>query len=111
MNIFKKSIIFIPAFLISANHVFAQGIKIQNPLNATDVSTVINKVVDWLIQIGAVAVVLAIVYAGFLFVAAQGKPEEINKAKMTLFWTIIGAMILLGAQIISSVIESTIKQL
>ena len=114
MNIIKKSISFVPIFALSATQVFAQGdvgIKIKNPLQVEDVSAVISKVVDWLIQIGAVAVVLAIVYAGFLFVAAQGKPEEINKAKTTLFWTIIGAMILLGAQIISSVIESTLKQL
>lgn len=102
-------------FILSTTHVFAQestvGIKIKNPLQVDDVQSVINTVIEWLIQIGAVAVVLAIVYAGFLFVAAQGKPEEINKAKTTLFWTIIGAMILLGAQVISSVIENTIKQL
>jgi hypothetical protein len=64
-----------------------------------------------LVQIGAVAVTLAVVYAGFLFVVAQGNPEKLNQARKTLFYTIIGALVLLGAQVIAGVIESTIKQL
>lgn len=84
-------------------------IGIQNPIEADSVAEVMVKFFDILVQLGAVAVVLAIVYAGFLFVVSKGNPEELNKAKTTLYWTIIGALILLGAQVIASVIKNTIS--
>lgn len=86
-------------------------VSIKNPIGDVTVAGIITKVIGFMVQIGSVAVVLAIVYAGFLFVAAQGNPGEIAKAKTTLFWTIIGAMVLLGAQLIAGVVESTLKEL
>jgi hypothetical protein len=46
-----------------------------------------------------------------LFVVSKGNPEELKKAKTTLYWTIIGALILLGAQVIAKIIENTLKTL
>ncbi len=98
---------FIPLFS------FAQGLNVQfqNPIKSGSVAEVMLGFFKILVQLGAVAVTLAIVYAGFLFVVAKGNPEQLNKAKTTLFWTIIGSMVLLGAQVIAQVIENTIKQL
>jgi hypothetical protein len=86
-------------------------IGITNPINADSVSEVMLKFFQILIELGAVVVTLAIIYAGFLFVMAKGNPEELNKAKSTLFWTIIGSLVLLGARVIADIIEKTIKQL
>lgn len=83
--------------------------KFYSPIQARSTAEVLNAFFKILIQIGAVAVTLAIVYAGFLFVVARGNPEELNKAKNTLKWTIIGALILLGSQVIALAIENTIK--
>ena len=87
------------------------GGAIVSPLDpkVTSTAQVLGAFFKVLIQVGAVAVTLAIVYAGFLFVVARGNPEELNKAKRTLMWTIIGALVLLGSQIIAKVIENTIK--
>jgi hypothetical protein len=82
-----------------------------NPISADSVSEVMLNFFQILIELGAVVVTLAIIYAGFLFVMAKGNPEELNKAKTTLFWTIIGSLVLLGAQVIADIIEKTIKQL
>jgi len=89
----------------------AINIQLKSPIEARSVSEVMLAFFDILVQIGAVAVTLAIVYAGFMFVAAQGNPEKINQAKKTLLYTVIGALVLLGAQVIAKVIESTITQL
>jgi hypothetical protein len=86
-------------------------IGIKNPLEVDSVAEVMKIFFDALVQLGSVAVVLAIIYAGFLFVVAKGNPEQLSKAKTTLYWTIIGALILLGAQVIASVIENTLKTL
>jgi hypothetical protein len=83
--------------------------KFVSPISFHSTAEVLNAFFKILIQIGAVAVTLAIVYAGFLFVVARGNPEQLSKAKETLKWTIIGALILLGAQVIAKAIENTIK--
>jgi hypothetical protein len=54
---------------------------------------------------------LAIIYCGFLFVKAIGKPEEIKKAKDALLYTVIGAAILLGAWTIAQLISDTIIEI
>lgn len=90
---------------------FAQEIGFQNPSKFGSVPEVLLAFFKILVQLGAVAVTLSIIYAGFLFVMARGNPEQLKTAKTTLFWTIIGAMILLGAQVIANVIENTVKKL
>lgn len=86
-------------------------IVFKNPLKAESVSEVMLSFFKVLIELGAVIVTLAIIYAGFLFVMARGNPEELKKAKMTFFWTIVGGLVLLGAQVIASIIQETIKKL
>jgi hypothetical protein len=58
-----------------------------------------------------VVAVCFIIYSGFLFVTARGKPEQITKAKTNFFWTIIGVAILLGARVIVSIITGTIESI
>lgn len=114
MKTYIKKVIFVLPLFIPLAFVFSADnlIKLQSPLQqGLTVGSVLTAFFDILIQIGAVAVTLAIVYAGFMFVVAQGNPEKLNQAKKTLFYTIIGALVLLGAQVIAKVIEFTIKEL
>ncbi len=71
----------------------------------------LNSILKLAIQIGAVVVVLMLVYVGFLFVVAQGEPAKITAARSALLWTVIGALVLLGAQAIASGIQATIQAL
>ena len=52
-----------------------------------------------------------LIYVGYLFVVARGVPGEITKAKDALLWTVVGALILLGAQAISLGIQATVAAL
>lgn len=81
---------------------------ICNPLQATSVTTILTDVVNIAIPIGAVIAVLMLVFVGFKFIFAQGKPEEINKTWKWFLWVVIGTAILLGAKVIISVITSTL---
>ena len=51
----------------------------------------------------------AFIWAGFLYVKAQGNPGELDKAKTVFIDTCIGVAILLGAKIIASIIVGTIN--
>lgn len=86
---------------------------LKNPFGQnTTLTGLINKIIDdLLIPIGAVVSVLMIIYAGFLFVTARGNEKQIGDAKQALLYACIGAAILLGAKIISTVIQGTIDQL
>ncbi len=88
-------------------------IYIQNPTNAgNDLMSVLSKLLsDVVMPIAAVLVVMYIIYAGFTFLTAQGKPAEIEKAKSRIFWALIGAGILLGASAIALFVKNTVEAL
>lgn len=89
-----------------------QTIEIKNPLGNIDtIQEFVNKLLELVIQIGTPILVLAIVYTGFLFVKARGNSGDLEKAKASLWWTVIGAAIVLGAFVISSAIQATINNL
>ncbi len=56
-------------------------------------------------------IVLMIVYTGFLFVTAQGNATKITQAREALVWTVVGALVVLGAKAIALAIEATVEDL
>jgi len=85
---------------------------ICNPIpRVTSVPDLIKTILEGLLKIGIPVVALAIVYCGFLFVQARGKPEAITKAKDALLYTLIGAAILLGSWAIAEMISATVLAL
>lgn len=84
---------------------------IENPLKAKSIVLLLNALLDIVVQVGIPVIAIFIVYSGFLFVKAQGNESKLSEAKQTLFYTVIGAAIVLGALVISQVIEQTIGSL
>jgi nucleoside recognition membrane protein YjiH len=90
----------------------SQSQQLNNPLGpTTTLSEFFTKFLGALIKILSPIVVLAIIYTGFLFVRAQGKPEELVRARSALLWTLVGALLILGAIAISEAIEGTVRDL
>jgi len=109
---------FIPVFVLYAQgqnpSVDPNAGKILNPLGTTgpnSIPVLIQKILEGVLKIGIPVIALAIIYCGFLFVKAQGKPEELKKAKEALLYTLIGAAILLGAWAIAKMISATVLAL
>ncbi len=84
---------------------------LQNPLTAGSIPELLAVVLRAVVQIGSIVLVLALVWVGFLFVAAQGAEEKIREARNALVWTVIGGLILLGATAISAAIQATAQAL
>lgn len=83
-----------------------------NPLNSIDsLPDLLNAILKAVVELGSIFLVFMLVYVGFLFVAAQGSEEKIRDARGALVWTVIGGLILLGAEAISLVIQSTVQSL
>jgi len=68
---------------------------------------VLNIVVFFMFPI----IVLMVVYTGFLFVAAQGNESKITEARRALVFTLIGALVVLGAKVIAVTICGTVQGL
>ncbi|TSD03387.1 MAG: hypothetical protein Athens071416_68 [Parcubacteria group bacterium Athens0714_16] len=101
-----------PLYWANAEDVNVTG-QLTNPLGTTKtVPALITKILtDIVTPIGSVVIIFFIIYAGFLFVKAQGKPEEITKAKEILLYVVIGAAVILGANLIAAVVSGTINNL
>lgn len=103
----------LPALGASALLVLAQSAHAQltNPLQAESLEELIADILHAVVQLGAIALVLALVWTGFLFVQAQGNEEKIRSARGALMWTVIGGLLLLGAEAIAQVIRATAESL
>lgn len=82
--------------------------RLENPLKSTTIKEFLIKIVDVLLIFALPIIILFIMYAGFLFVTAQGDTTKITKAKSALMWAVIGGVIILGAQAIITVITGTV---
>lgn len=88
------------------------GGRICNPIStAENLQEFLKNVLEGVLKIGIPIVALAVIYCGFLFVQARGKPEELTKAKDALLYTLIGAGILLGAWALAILVSDTVLEL
>ena len=95
------------------------NVTLMNPLQGVDcssgngncLSAFLANILQFIVKIGTVIVILMLVYVGFLFVVAQGNDSKITEAKNALLWTVVGALILLGAQAIALGIQATVTAL
>lgn len=85
--------------------------KICNPIQSQTVDEFLLKIIDVLLTFALPVIVFFIIYAGFLFVTARGNEEQIGRARTALTWAVIGGVIILGAKLIITVIQGTIRTL
>lgn len=123
MKFLKKNlskILFVTSMVISPVISFAQGStpppaclpgQICNPINTSTIQDFIRVLLEGVLKIGIPIVALAVIYCGFLFVAAIGNSEKIKKAKEAFFYTLIGAAILLGSWAIAKLVADTVLAL
>lgn len=87
-------------------------VTLLNPLGAgTNLAKLVNDILGFVVRVGAIVVTFMLIYVGYKFVVARGDPGKITEAKQNLLWTIVGALILLGAQAIAMGIEQTVRAL
>lgn len=95
--------------------VSVQAITLTNPIacgSDCTLFTLLRMIIDNIIlPIGGVLAVLSFIYAGFLYVTAQGNDTKLKTAHKALLYTSVGTAVLLGSWVIAKVIENTINSL
>ncbi|HRH22613.1 MAG TPA: pilin [Candidatus Paceibacterota bacterium] len=87
--------------------------KLENPLGSrvNSLTGLFIKLVNIVVNISYAVVAFFLILSGFKFVVAQGKPQEIESAKKTFWYTIVGGLIIVGAQTIARILEELVKNL
>ena len=77
-------------------------------LGPKSIPILIAKIADFLITLAIPLAVLMIIWAGFMFVTAQGDTSKISKAKKNLLYTIIGVLVILASKVLVVYIQSAL---
>ncbi|MDB5244820.1 MAG: protein of unknown function with transrane region [Parcubacteria group bacterium] len=102
----------VPTSTTVTNPPSGQTITLINPLGSGGTaSSFVSSIMDLVIRIGSIVIIFMLIYVGFLFVMARGNDAKLSEARKALLWTIVGALILLGAKAIALGIEATVQAL
>ena len=89
------------------------AVTIENPLKAKTFGGLINNLISFIFWIALALFPLMIVIAGIYFVTAAGNPEQIEKAKSIILYTLIGFIVILVAkgfiELLKQVLEVKVK--
>lgn len=85
--------------------------QIDNPIKANNFSEVVLAFARLLVTIGIPLAAIFIVFAGFKFVSSRGDEKGITEAKKMLFWTLVGAAVIIGAYAIATAVVNFAKEL
>ncbi len=87
------------------------GTKLENPIQYDNLMDFVAAVLKAAVQVLLPFVVLAFIWSGFLFIRAQGNEEQLSEAKTAIYWSVIGAFILLGAWGFAEIIATTVSNI
>lgn len=83
--------------------------ELRNPLGENeDLESFFNKILDVVLIFATPIIIFFIIYAGFMYVTAGGSDEKIKKATTTFTWAVVGGVLILGAKLLTEVIDNTI---
>ena len=86
-------------------------VNLVNPINVDNFGDLVAKILDIVLVVGVPIVAFFLIYSGFLFVIARGNQEGLETAKRNFLYTIIGAVLLLGAWVLANAISGTVDAL
>jgi hypothetical protein len=107
MNKNIKNSLLVGGLLLLPLTVLAQNIGIKNPIEIDTIGDLVTSIVRAVRYLILPFIVLAIMYSGWLYIAAQGNSKGLTKANNALKWTLIGSLIVLSAELISAIITNT----
>ncbi len=83
---------------------------IPNPLGAgTSISVLISNIVDFIFSLGLALAVVVFLIGGFQYLFSFGSERKVEQAHKTLWWGVVGAIIMLTGRGITAIITSIIS--
>ena len=86
--------------------------SIDNPLGEDmDIIDFLKRLFVNIVKIAFPFLVLFMMWSGFMFVEARGNEEKLKKAKKNFLYVVIGALLVLGAWTIATVLKGTVNEI
>ena len=92
--------------------VFGATTTFDNPLTGTtDITSLISKIIDFLIfDVAFPVAILLVVYAGYLYMSSGGNEQKIKTAHKALIWALIGFAVVLIASSVPGIIKEVLYE-
>ena len=102
---------FFAIMLIGAQGALAQVIDIPNPLGpeGSTIPGLVDKIAGWLLNIGLAVSTIVILWAALVFMTSGGNKDRVTRARQTLWYAIIGIVVLLLAKGVTLLIQNTLS--
>jgi hypothetical protein len=84
---------------------------LQNPTGNATLQSFLAAAFTGLVKISLPIITVFIVYSGFLFVTAQGRPAQLETAKRNFFFVLLGALLILSAWVLANIIGGTVTNI
>ncbi len=94
------------AYAVQDPTLLPNPVNVDNPLDF--LAILLHLIIRWFVF---PCIIFSWLYAGFLYVKAQGNPTEISNAHSWLWWTFIGTVIIMLAEALFSVLRGTITSI
>ena len=92
----------------ASRFVLADDLTIDNPLGDLKFTDIINKLIDFLLEVALVICPLMIVIGAFFFITAAGDPTKANKGRQVMIYAIIGLVIILISKGLVNLVKSAV---
>ncbi len=84
------------------------SVSLKNPLKVGSITELLSALLGVVVVIATPIIVFFIIYAGFLYVTAQGNAEQVKQATRSLTYAIIGGVIILGSVAIATIVKNLV---
>ncbi len=84
------------------------SLDIQPPTRWVNIQELIEQIINVLLVLSGIGLTLAIFYAAYLFLFAQGRPEKMRTAWKTIIWALVGLGIILFSRAIVAIIKTVL---
>lgn len=102
------------SYVLFTAYVFAEvSGTLPNPLDKSisSIPQFISTALKIMVEVALPVITLFFVYSGFLFIKAQGNPGDLTTARKNFVYVVLGALLILGAWVIATMIGGTVSQL
>jgi amino acid transporter len=83
-------------------------VELKNPLAVGTIEELLSALLGVVLVLATPIIIFFIIYSGFLYVTAQGNPEQVKQASRSLTYAVIGGVIVIGAFAIATMVENLV---
>ena len=79
---------------------------VEGPANIACLTNLFGSIVSAIVMLAGVALFIMLLIGGFKYLTSQGDPKKTESARSTIFWAIIGIVVMVSSYAIISLIET-----